>query len=213
MSEDRIDETRRLYDTVAHTYAEVLPDTRYEAPLELGMLDHFIAHLPDSDLPVLDAGCGTGRMLHYLSAREVSPLVGIDLSPEMIGHARASNPGVPVETGDLRTLPHADSSIRAVLCWYAVIHSSKTDVAAIVREVGRVLIPGGTVLFGFQAGTGERVVERAYGHDVTLHGVLHETREFVPWLNDAGFEVTATADRGPVGFERNSQGFILARRR
>ncbi|MEL4318753.1 class I SAM-dependent methyltransferase [Leifsonia sp. YIM 134122] len=213
MSEDRIDQTRRLYATVAHTYAEVLPDTRYEAPLELGMVDHFIAQLPDSELPVLDAGCGTGRMLHYLSTRGVSPVVGIDLSPEMIAHARTGHPGVALETGDLRALPYPDASIRAVLCWYAIIHSDTADVVAIVDEVGRVLMPGGTVLFGFQAGTGERVVEEAYGHDVTLHGVLHETPEIAHWLNEAGFDVTAIADRGPVGFERNSQGFVLARRR
>ena len=125
---------------------------------------------------------------------------------EMIGHARASNPGIPLVTGDLRALPHADASMRAVLCWYAVIHSSKTDVAVIVREVGRVLMPGGTVLFGFQAGTGERIVERAYGHDVTLHGVLHQTREFAHWLDDAGFDVTATADRAPVGVRTQQPG-------
>lgn len=43
MSEDRTTATRHLYDTVAATYAEVLPDTRYEAALDLGMVDHFIA--------------------------------------------------------------------------------------------------------------------------------------------------------------------------
>jgi SAM-dependent methyltransferase len=213
MSGDRTSATRHLYATVAATYAEVLPDTRYEAPLDLGMVDHFVAALPDSRLPVLDAGCGTGRMLDYLSARGIRNLVGCDLSPEMLSFARARHPGVPLEVADLQHLPYTDASIRAVLCWYAIIHSTKSEVAVILREAGRVLLPGGTILLGFQAGTGEREVERAYGHDVTLHGVLHETSEIADLLDDAGFDVTATARRAPGGMERHGQGFVLARRR
>lgn len=194
MNEDRTGATRHLYDTVAATYAEALPDTRYEAPLDLGMVDQFIANLPDSDKPVLDAGCGAGRMFGYLSARGVRNLAGIDLSPEMISHARTSNPGVPLETADLRALPHADASIRAILCWYSIIHSTKDEVASILREARRVLAPNGTILLGFQAGSGERQVARAYGHDVTLKGVLHETQEVTHLLDDADFEVLATVD-------------------
>jgi SAM-dependent methyltransferase len=210
MSGDRTNGTRHLYATVAATYAQVLPDTRYEAPLDLGMVDHFIAGLPEAELPVLDAGCGTGRMLDYLSDRGIASLVGCDLSPEMLAYARAAHPTVPLEVADLRDLPYADASFRAILCWYAIIHSTKSEVAAIFREARRVLAPGGTILVGFQAGTGERQVERAYGQDVTLHGVLHETREIAQLLSDAGFDVNATARRAPVGIERHGQGFVLA---
>ena len=212
MSADRTSETRLLYDTIAETYAEVLPDTRYEAPLELGLVDYFIAQLPESGLPVLDAGCGTGRMLRYLSARGVSNLVGADLSPEMIAFARSSHPEVPLTTADLRSLPYEDASIGAILCWYAIIHSARDEVVSVIREARRVLAPGGPLLFGFQAGTGERRVRRAYGHDVTLRGVLHETDEIAQLLRDADFEVTATVDRAPVGSERDHQGFVMARR-
>lgn len=213
MSDDRVNGTRHLYATVAATYAEVLPDTRYESPLDLGMVDHFIAGLPDVELPVLDAGCGTGRMLDYLSARGIPSLVGCDLSPEMLTYARAAHPLVPLEVADLQALPYSDASIRAILCWYAIIHSTKSEVAAILGEARRVLAPGGTILVGFQAGNGDRRVERAYGHDVTLHGVLHETHEIAQLLDDAGFDVNATARRQPVGIERHSQGFVLAGRR
>ncbi|MEZ3159816.1 class I SAM-dependent methyltransferase [Microbacterium sp. BWT-B31] len=213
MSDDRTSATRHLYDTVAGTYAEVLPDTRAEAPLDLGILDQFIASLPDSDLPVLDAGCGTGRMLRHLLARGVSSLIGVDLSSEMISYARASTPGVAIEIADLRALPFANASVRAILCWYAIIHSPLSDVAIIVREAARVLAPGGPIVLGFQAGVGERVVEGAYGHDVPLRGVLHQTEAIAQLLVEAGFDVTATVDRAPIGTERSAQGFVLARRR
>lgn len=212
MSNDRTAATRLLYATVAATYRQVLPDTRYEAPLELGLLDHFIRELPESDLPLLDAGCGTGRMIEYLSARGVSNMVGVDLSSEMADFARASNPDVAIEIADLRALPYPDASISAILCWYAIIHSTQSEVVSIIREVKRVLSPGGTVLFGFQAGEGEREVERAYGHDVTLYGVLHEPTQIAELLAAAGFEILATVDRAPVASERHRQGFVLARR-
>lgn len=212
LNDDRTRATRLLYATVAATYREVLPDTRYEAPLELGLLDQFIRELPESDLPVLDAGCGTGRMIQYLSARGVSKVVGVDLSPEMVAFARASNPTVSIETADLRALPQADASIGAILCWYAIIHSTHSEVVSIMREARRVLSPGGTVLFGFQAGTGEREVERAYGHDITLHGVLHEPSQIAQLLSAAGFDIMAIVDRAPVAKERNRQGFVMARR-
>jgi SAM-dependent methyltransferase len=211
MSDDRTDETRRLYETVAATYARVLPDTSYESPLDLGMVEQFIAGLPDVGLPVLDAGCGTGRMLRYLSARGVQDLVAVDLSPAMLAHARAASPAVPMRTADLRALPFADGSFRGALCWYAIIHSSGDDVARIIAELRRVVVPGGLVLLGFQAGAGEREVARAYGHDVTLRGVLHEPAEIARMLRDAGLAVTAVADREPVGIERDRQGFVLAR--
>ncbi len=73
--------TRAFYDTVADSYAALLPDTSYEAPLDLGVLDHFLDLLPESDAPVLDAGCGAGRMLGHLAARGVAPVDGVDLSP------------------------------------------------------------------------------------------------------------------------------------
>lgn len=212
MSADRISETRHLYATVAATYADVLPDTSYEAFLEMGLIDHFISQLPDSALPVLDAGCGTGRMLSHLSARGVTNLLGVDLSPEMLVFARQAHPNIPLKTGDLRSLPYADDSIGAMLCWYAIIHSPTDEVVDIVAEARRVLSPGGLLLLGFHAGSGERAANRAYGHAVTLRVVLHEPDVIARLVRAAGFTVEATVNRAPVGSERNRQGFVMARR-
>lgn len=206
------EQIRRLHDTVAPTYAQVLPDTRAEAPLDLGILQHFIESVPDGDLPVLDAGCGAGRMLRHLSSRGVSDLIGVDLSPQMIAHARTSNPRVSLEVADLRALPLPDASVKGILCWYAAIHSPTADVALMLHEAARVLGAGGSILLGFQAGTGERVIERAYGHDVSLRRHLHEVDTIVALLGDAGFDIIATAERATVGREQDRQGFVLARR-
>ncbi|HET7799160.1 MAG TPA: methyltransferase domain-containing protein [Humibacillus xanthopallidus] len=77
---------RRAYDTVAEDYAERLPDTRAEAVLDLAMVDAFVAavraDVPDpATAPVLDAGCGAGRMSGYVAARGAA-VCGVDSAPE-----------------------------------------------------------------------------------------------------------------------------------
>lgn len=207
------DATRRFYDTVAAAYAAVLPDTRAEAPLDLGMIAQFVADLPNGDGPIVDAGCGTGRLLAHLAALGVSPLMGVDLSPAMVAHARTAHPEIPIEVAELTALPFPDATVRGILCWYSIIHSDADEVTAICREARRVLRPGGVILLGFQAGSGNRRIERAYGHDIALNAVLHEPAATARALDESGFDVTAVTERAARAREKHAQGFILARRR
>ena len=203
---------RDFYDAVAASYSEKLPDTRAETPFDLGILDHFVSEMPTSTKPVLDAGCGSGRMIRYLASRGVENVAGVDLSENMIAQARQSNPGTPLQVADIRALPFDAESMRSILCWYAIIHSSVDEVREIVAEFSRVLEPSGLALFAFQSGSGERLIERGYGHDVSIRGVLHQTESLAALLIDGGFGIVATADRQPTTRERSSQGFVLARK-
>jgi ubiquinone/menaquinone biosynthesis C-methylase UbiE len=205
--------TEAFYDTVAASYAALIPDTSYEAPLDLGLLDHFIASLPDWDAPVLDAGCGAGRMLGYLAARGVARVEGVDLSAEMIRQAQVAHPGTPLTVADMSALPFGDGTLRGVLSWYSIIHTSPSDCAVVMEEFSRVLTSGGLLLLAYQAGTGERVIDGAYGHDVTLRAYLHRTGYLTDLLAAKGFELVASADRAPRPQERSPQGFIIGRRR
>lgn len=96
---------------------------------------------------VLDAGCGSGQYAIALAERGAQ-VTAIDLSPEMIRRARmrAAEHNVPIEwrTGDVTTL--ADP-----LAVYDAIHARVLfqflpDIPATLRELRRVLKPGGRLL-------------------------------------------------------------------
>lgn len=117
---DDLAAAQQLYDTVADSYARLLPDASFEAAEDLAMIARFTALLP-SDARVLDAGCGTGRMQPVL--RELLPAhraTGADLSEEMLRHARAAHPGTRFDRAPLAALPYRDGSLDGVLAWYSI---------------------------------------------------------------------------------------------
>ena len=167
---------RAAYNTVAASYARVLPDTSFESSLDLAMIQQFADALcaGTADGGILDAGCGTGRMIAHLESLGLSDIEGVDLSEAMIAQARNSHPHRHFKTGDLAALPYAGRSFRGVLAWYSVIHTPPEHLPDIVTELARVTRHGGHVLLGFQAGIGQRTMDRAYGHDVLLTAWLHD---------------------------------------
>lgn len=210
--DDDLAVTRAAYDAVAESYARILPDTRYEAALDLAMVAHLLARL-GAGARVLDAGCGTGRMLGHLTSLDPTlRLSGVDLSPGMLAVARCAHPGTDLAVAELAALPHPDGGLDGVLAWYSIIHTPPHGLPPVLRELHRVLRPGGLLLLGYQAGTGHRVVERPYGHDVELGAYLHHTPYLLDALLAAGFTVDTVLDRGPREQERHPQGFVLARR-
>lgn len=92
---------------------------------------------------VLDVGCGDGNYLAALRNRgHLGRLLGADLSD---GMARAAHhAGVPVVVADVTRIPLQDASVDAILAMHMLYHVADPQVA--VREVRRVLRPGGTLL-------------------------------------------------------------------
>jgi SAM-dependent methyltransferase len=117
--------------------------------------------------PVLELGCGTGRVTLPL-ARAGAQLVGIDRSERMLARARARTKRarltskVTLIRGDIRFLPFGQPKSRRspsstgeggfsiVMAPYGILQSllRERDLAATLREVHRVLEPGGT--FGIE---------------------------------------------------------------
>jgi SAM-dependent methyltransferase len=204
--EASLTDVRALYDTVAMEYAALLPDTSAETPAELGMLAEFAARV---DGPIVDVGCGTGRITAHLHEGGAN-ISGIDLSPGMIAVARSSNPQLRFDVGQLARLELPDASLGGVLAWYSIIHSPERSLPAMFEEFARVLRPGGSTLLAFQVGTGVRRMTRAYGHDVDCDAFPHDPDRVAGILSSAGFIVQATLIRAPVAAETAPRAALLA---
>jgi SAM-dependent methyltransferase len=94
--------------------------------------------------PILDIGVGGGRTIPLLAPHSAG-YVAVDYLPEMVELARAGHPGVRIEQADARDLSaFSDASFAAVLFSYNGIDGvGHEDREAVLREVWRVLRPGG----------------------------------------------------------------------
>jgi len=104
--------------------------------------------------PVLELGCGTGRVSLPLARAGVN-LVGIDRSAPMLERARrqilrSSRPQVrkclDLVRGDIRALPFDDGAFPMVLAPYGILQSliRPRDLTATLASVARVVASGGT---------------------------------------------------------------------
>lgn len=100
------------------------------------------------DAAILDAGCGTGANLAYLEGP--GPRVGLDLSADALAGCRTRSLTRLVR-GDATNLPFADGSFDAVLSMSVIYHEWVRDPAAAVRELHRVLRPGGVLILDVPA--------------------------------------------------------------
>ncbi len=102
------------------------------------------AHLPSnpSGVRILDAGCGTGTNLVHLATR--GHALGVDLSTEALSYCRLR--GVSVARASVLSLPFGSGCFDLVTSFDVLYHRWVTDDRAAVRELVRVLRPGGLLL-------------------------------------------------------------------
>lgn len=98
------------------------------------------------DAIVADLGCGTGEVAATL-APWVGQVIGIDSSAAMLKAAarRTENvPNVELRRGELDTIPIEDGSCDAAFA--VLVLSYVTDVRVALKEIARILKPGGRVV-------------------------------------------------------------------
>ncbi|MCV7223813.1 methyltransferase domain-containing protein [Mycolicibacterium elephantis] len=191
---------RDLRRTEAENYARdfvpVIP-----APLAADLIE---LAAPEPGEFVVDVACGTGVVARLAAERvgATGKVVGIDLVPEMLAVAEKVSASVdtPMEWREAPAdaLPLPDESYDLVLCQLGLMFFP--DRSAAVREMRRVLSPGGRVAINVP-GTMPRlfkVMADALGHHINpdlpgfLRGVFSLGRdELRRLLRDADFQHVA----------------------
>ncbi len=119
--------------------------------------------------------------------REVN-ICGVDLSAEMVKCASNRNPDISFTCGDMLGLDFADDFLAGIVCFYAIIHLRRVDVTRALKEMHRVLQPGGRLLVSFHGGEGEVHRDEWYGEPVSINVILMSSTEMAEYLREAGFE-------------------------
>ncbi|MDO8672801.1 MAG: class I SAM-dependent methyltransferase, partial [Dehalococcoidia bacterium] len=96
-----------------------------------------------TDRMILDAGCGTGGMMQPLS--QLGSAVGIDFAEEATNLANQRERGI-VMRGSVTDLPFAAATFDLVTCFDVLYHLAVSDDEAALKELSRVLKPGGYLL-------------------------------------------------------------------
>jgi SAM-dependent methyltransferase len=187
--------------------------------------DAFFALLPPPSGPVLEIGCGEGRVTRDLTALGYT-VTAVDASPTLVKAAAEQDPAGHYSVADAGALPFVGDSYALVVAYNSLMDVD--DMPRAVGEAARVLEPGGTLCAcvthpipdagGFE---GDRLVlTRPYrrseplelrderdGLGMTFSGHRHSIEHYARAFERAGLVIEAIrepapADGAPAHYDR-----------
>ncbi|MGW1296604.1 class I SAM-dependent methyltransferase [Streptomyces sp. NPDC002533] len=210
-----LDAIRQSYDTVAADYARFVKDPGELDPVSRAVLSAFAELVTSSGLgPTADVGCGPGKVTAYLTGLGVSAF-GVDLSPKMIGLARAAYPELRFEVGSMMALESGDAELGGVLAVYSTHHLPPAELPQAYGEFHRALAPGGHLLLVTRVGEEEHQ-RRTYGYGDGAPAPFDSYRlpadRIAGLLERAGFAITAQTLEAPEEGAKRPVVSFLARK-
>ena len=138
----------------------------------------------------LDVGCGEGRFCRVLKAAGVA-VTGIDPTPQLLETARQRDPSGDYQSGRAELLEFEAASFDLVVSYLTLVDIP--DFRTAIREMTRVLKPGGTLLVANLTGFTSAGAEQGWIKDEEgrrLHfPVDRYLDEFPFWLEWAGIRI------------------------
>jgi len=156
------DDARRIFSGIGATYetAGALLSFGQDARWRARLISLVAADPQDV---VLDVATGTGLVARGLRERYGCAVVGLDRSADMLGAALARDGHIPLVRARAESLPFPDDSFDHLTFTYLMRYVD--DPAATIRELARVVKPGGRIValdFGVPANPVLRALWRVY---------------------------------------------------
>ena len=163
-------DNRAYYDDFAGWYERErhLPYHRMLDDLEVEIVERYAA-----GKSALEVGCGTGLILERV-AHFASSVRGIDLSGGML--AKAAERGLHVAQAGATELPIATASVDVAYSFKVLAHIP--DIAGALREMARVVRPGGYVLAEFYNARSLRRLVKALKPPTAVSDQTHDEHVF-----------------------------------
>jgi ubiquinone/menaquinone biosynthesis C-methylase UbiE len=196
----------QVADAFGSTAAAYLTSAVHATGADLKELARQVSATPQAD--VLDLGCGAGHV-SFAVAPHVESVVAYDIAEPML--ATVASAAAERGLGNIRTqqgpaekLPFADASFCWVLSRMSAHHWH--DVPAALRDVRRVLKPGGRVVFVDIAGADHPLLDTHIQAIELLRDASHirdyRADEWIALFEAAGFAANVTSRwRLPLEFD------------
>ncbi|MBN1963614.1 MAG: class I SAM-dependent methyltransferase [Anaerolineae bacterium] len=192
-----------LYNSTRETWKNIWQDASLKVELEAltytraqEILALYTPYLPQDGI-VLEAGCGLAATVIWLREHGFD-VIGLDYAVQALHKARAYDPTLALQAGDIHHLPYADASLGAYLS-FGVLEHFAHGMGPALQEAARVLRPGGVLVLTIpypsvvyrlvqwrrkQRGESRLTNDDFYESTYTQHDLRREAQA-------AGFEVVA----------------------
>lgn len=197
------------YDTLAPSYDKLHHRwLRYAGGEAQAALEALVRALVAPGQQVLDAGCGTGQLARALLSEGMLPARMTLLDPSKAMLAQCADLPVPKVVGRLESLPFDNDTFDIVTCVWAL--ETATDPEIALKELCRVVRPGGVLCLAFCADTPARGLTDSVMRQALLYRgtgrFLSRDRVIDAIESVSGFTVRSVPTHGPAAT-------LLAKRR
>ncbi len=158
-----------------------------------GLYAEQVINAPRPDGPVLEAGCGAGRVLRHYHENGTR-IIGMDFIASVLAAIHREDPTIPLVAGDITKLSFPDETFSAVLA-FGLYHGLENGLNEAMADTRRVLKKGGVLcasmrLDNYQNRMTDRMADKSATTGASrFHKLNLTSAEFHALVSGAGFRV------------------------
>jgi len=191
---NHIEKNIRAYDKKAADYNNTF-DGKFTERFKTLLVANMVVNDNDS---ILDVGCGNGTLLSKIAKTRTINGFGIDISPNMIEHAKRLHPEFHFAVSGCEDVPFSDNSMDIITVCAAYHHF--LDARVFASEARRVIKQGGSLYIA------EIYLPLIIRHIVNVFVPLskdgdvkfYSSKEIVDTFSITGFELVNTVKEGHI---------------
>lgn len=150
--------------------------------------DLFTSLLPKG-AHILDVGCGGGRDAKFFIKKGFK-VTGIDMSSVLINIAKKEVPKANFKVKDILKLDFPVNSFDAIWGEAVILHLKRKDVSKAIKNLYKVLKPGGFLYLSVKKGKGEAYVKEKLSGGHERFYTYFTKKELVDLCKKQGLKVT-----------------------